>query len=122
MVADRVDVLTRKTGEDKSWHWSSDGKGEFTIAPGERDTPGTTVALHFKKDAKEFLEESRVRHIIKTYSEHISFPVKLGEDTLNSAEAIWTRPAKDISEEQHTEFYRHTSHASTTMARDARPG
>ena len=91
MVADRVDVLTRKAGEDKSWQWSSDGKGEFTIEQGERNTSGTTVVLHLKKDAKEFLEESRIRHIIKTYSEHISFPVKLGGDTLNSASAIWTR-------------------------------
>ena len=111
MVADRVDVLTRKAGEDQSWLWSSDGKGDFSIEAGERDTAGTTVVLHLKKDAKEFLEESRIRHIIKTYSEHISFPVKLGDDTLNSASAIWTRPPKDITEEQHTEFYHHTSHA-----------
>lgn len=111
MVADRVDVLTRKAGEEEAWFWSSDGKGEFTIEPGERDAGGTTVALHLKKDAKEFLEESRIRHIIKTYSEHISFPVKLGSETLNSASAIWTRSPKDITEEQHTEFYHHTAHA-----------
>ena len=111
MVADRVDVLTRKAGEDKSWQWSSDGKGEFSIEPGERDASGTTVVLHLKKNAKEFLEESRIRHIINTYSEHISFPVKLGDDTLNSASAIWTRAPKDITEEQYTEFYHHTSHA-----------
>lgn len=111
MVADRVDVLTRKAGEEKSWQWSSDGKGEFTIEPGEREACGTTVVLHMKKDAKEFLEESRIRHIINTYSEHISFPVKLGSNTLNSASAIWTRAPKDITEEQHIEFYHHTSHA-----------
>ncbi|PIL20244.1 heat shock protein Hsp90 [Puniceibacterium antarcticum] len=111
MVADRVDVLTRKAGEEKSWLWSSDGKGEFSIEPAERDANGTIVTLHLKKDAKEFAEDARVRHIIKTYSEHISFPVKLGEETLNAASAIWTRPAKDISAEQYTEFYRHTSHA-----------
>ena len=111
MVADRVDVLTRKAGEDESWQWSSDGKGEFTIEPAERDAPGTTVVLHLKKDAKEFLEESRIRHIIKTYSEHISFPVKLGDDTLNAASALWTRAPKDITEDQHTEFYHHVSHA-----------
>ena len=111
MVADRVDVLTHKAGEDESWQWSSDGKGEFTIEPAERDAPGTTVVLHLKKDAKEFLEESRIRHIIKTYSEHISFPVKLGDDTLNAASALWTRAPKDITEDQHTEFYHHVSHA-----------
>lgn len=111
MVADNVDVLTRKAGEEESWQWSSNGKGEFTIEPGARETSGTTVVLHLKKDAKEFLDESRIRHIINTYSEHISFPVKLGDDTLNSASAIWARAPKDITEEQYTEFYRHASHA-----------
>ena len=111
MVAESVDVLTRKAGEQESWQWSSDGKGEFTIEPGDREISGTTVVLHLKKDGKEFLEESRVRQIINTYSDHISFPVKLGDDTLNSASAIWTRAPKDITEEQHTEFYHHTSHA-----------
>ena len=111
MVADRVDVVTRKAGETMSWQWSSDGKGEFTIEPGERATSGTRVTLHLKKDAKEFLEESRIRHIINTYSEHISFSVKLGDETLNSASAIWTRAPKDITEEQHIEFYHQTSHS-----------
>ncbi|MDU9007157.1 molecular chaperone HtpG [Sedimentitalea todarodis] len=111
MVASKVDVLTRKAGESEAWLWSSDGKGAFTIEPAERDTSGTTVTLHLKKDAKEFAEEARIRHIIKTYSEHIGFPVKLGDETLNAAEALWTRPAKDITKEQYTEFYRHTSHA-----------
>lgn len=111
MVAEKVDVLTRKAGEETAWHWSSDGKGEFTIEPDARDGAGTTVTLYLKKDAKEFLEDARIRHIITTYSEHISFPVTLGEDTLNSASAIWTRPPKDVTEEQHTEFYRHVSHA-----------
>ena len=111
MVATKVDVLTRKAGEDEAWLWSSDGKGSFTIEPAQRDTSGTTVTLHLKKDAKEFAEDARIRHIIKTYSEHISFPVKLGDETLNVAEALWIRPAKDISDEQYTEFYRHSSHA-----------
>lgn len=111
MVAARVDVVTRKAGETEAWLWSSDGKGEFSIAPAERASCGTTVTLNLKKDAKEFAEEARVRHIIKTYSEHISFPVKLGDETLNTAEALWTRPAKEISQEQYTEFYRQNSHA-----------
>jgi len=111
MVASQVDVTTRKAGEEEAWLWSSDGKGSFTIEPATRDEAGTTVTLHLKKDAKEFADEARIRHIIKTYSEHISFPVTLGEDTLNAAEALWTCPAKDITEEQYTEFYRHTSHA-----------
>lgn len=111
MVADSVDVVTRKAGEEQSWLWSSDGKGQFSIEPGERDECGTTVILHLKKDAKEFLEETRIRHIIKTYSDHIGFPVMLDAETLNSASAIWTRDPKEVTEEQHTEFYHHTSHA-----------
>ncbi len=111
MVSDRVDVVTRKAGEAEAWLWSSDGKGEFSIEPSERNERGTTVTLHIKKDAKEFLEESRIRHIIKTYSDHIGFPVKLGEETLNEASAIWTRQPKEINEEQHREFYHHIAHA-----------
>ena len=111
MVASNVDVLTRKADETAGWLWSSDGKGEFSIQSAERAGAGTTVTLHLKKDAKEFAEEARIRHIIKTYSEHISFPVKLGEETLNTAEALWTQPAKDITDEQYAEFYRQTSHA-----------
>lgn len=111
MVADRVDVVTRKAGEKDAWLWSSDGKGEFSIEPATRDERGTTVTLHIKKDAKEFLEEARLKHIIKTYSDHIGFPVKLGDETLNAASALWTRPPKEITEQQHTEFYHHTAHA-----------
>lgn len=111
MVSDRVDVITRKAGEEQAWLWSSDGKGEFTIEHVTKEATGTSVTLHLKKDAKEFLEDVRIRHIIRTYSDHISFPVVLGEDVLNEASALWTRPTKDITEEQHTEFYRHTAHA-----------
>lgn len=111
MVAENVSVTTRKAGEKEAWLWASDGKGQFTIEPTTRDGNGTSVTLLLKKDAKEFLEDARVQHIIRTYSDHISFPVLLGEDTLNSASAIWTRPAKDITSEQYTEFYRHSGHA-----------
>ncbi len=111
MVAENVSVTTRKAGEKEAWLWASDGKGQFTIEPTTRDGNGTSVTLSLKKDAKEFLEDARVQHIIRTYSDHISFPVLLGEDTLNSASAIWTRPAKDITSEQYTEFYRHSGHA-----------
>ncbi|AGI71772.1 chaperone protein HtpG [Octadecabacter arcticus 238] len=111
MVADSVDVLTRKAGEEQSWLWASDGKGQFAIEPGNRTECGTTVILHMKKDAKEFLEEARIRHIVKTYSDHISFPVLLDAEPLNSASAIWTRNPKEVTDDQHTEFYHHTSHA-----------
>ena len=111
MVADRVDVLTRKAGEDEAWLWSSDGKGAFSIEPAARDGRGTTVTLFIKKDAKEFLEQARLRHIVATYSDHVGFPVAFGDETLNAASAIWARPPKDVTAEQHTEFYHHTAHA-----------
>jgi molecular chaperone HtpG len=111
MVADRVDVITRKAGEDEAWLWSSDGKGAFTIEPATRDERGTTVTLHIKKDAKEFLEDARLRHIVTTYSDHVGFPVTFGEETLNAASAIWARVPKDVTAEQHTEFYHHSAHA-----------
>ena len=114
MVASKVDVLTRKAGEDEAWLWSSDGKGSFTIEPATRDAAGTTVTLHLKKDAKEFADPARIRHIIKTYSDHINFPVKLGDEALNAAQALWTKAPKDITEDQYTEFYKHTSHAFDT--------
>ncbi|HEY9080391.1 molecular chaperone HtpG [Magnetovibrio sp.] len=115
MVSDKVEVTTQKAGEKESWLWVSDGKGQFTIeevnGDAARSERGTTVVLHLKKDAKEFLETSRVTHIVKTYSDHIGFPVVLGEETLNAVSAIWTRAAKDVTAEQYKEFYHHSAHA-----------
>jgi molecular chaperone HtpG len=115
MVSDKVEVTTRKAGEKESWLWVSDGKGEYTIESAERSERGTQVVLHLKKDAKEFLDASRVTHVVKTYSDHIGFPVTLvdseGGKTLNEASAIWTRSAKDVTAEQYKEFYHHSAHA-----------
>lgn len=122
MVCDKVEVTTRKAGEKESWLWVSDGKGEFSIDSAERDERGTTVVLHLKKDAKEFLDPSRITHIVKMYSDHIGFPVTLmgdkadgddeaKEETLNAASAIWTRAPQDVNAEQYKEFYHHTAHA-----------
>jgi molecular chaperone HtpG len=115
MAADRVDVITRKAGEAAAWRWSSDGKGEFSIEPGERAARGTSVVLHLRADADEFLESQRLRTIVKKYSDHIAFPILLGDgdgaETLNAASSLWTRPKKDITESQYKEFYRHVSHS-----------
>jgi molecular chaperone HtpG len=125
MVADTVSVSTRKAGEEHGWKWVSDGKGEFTIAE-QADLPrGTAICLHLKDDELEFLEDFRLRHVVKTYSDHIALPVilkaqpdaegNLGEDeSLNSASALWTRPKSEITEEQYTEFYHHIAHAFDT--------
>lgn len=115
MVAERVDVLTKKAGEDKAWMWSSDGHGEFTIEEAERDGRGATVILHLNKKDKEYLDETRLDHVVKSHSDHIGIPIvmagKDGENTLNSALALWTMPKKDITADQYKEFYNHVGHA-----------
>ncbi len=115
MVSDQVTVLTRRAGEDRAWLWSSDGKGEVTVDEGERPGRGTTVTLHMAEGEDEFLEASRIRHIVTTYSDHIGIPIVLtaesGEDTLNTASALWTRDRKDITDDQYKEFYHHAAHA-----------
>ena len=114
MVAERVEVVSRRAGSDAAWKWTSDGKGEFTLAEAERETNGTTVTLFLDKKETEYLDAARIRNIVKTYSDHVGLPILLraeGEDeTLNAAAALWTRPAKEITPEQYTEFYRHVGH------------
>jgi molecular chaperone HtpG len=113
IVADRVEVTSLMAGETQAWSWTSDGSGEFTVAEAVRESRGTSVAVHLKKAEKEFLEPERLRHIIKTYSDHIPIPIQLdGQDEkLNAASALWTLPRKDISQEQYKEFYHHVGHA-----------
>lgn len=116
MVADKVEVISRKAGEEQAWKWVSEGKGEFSIEETSCDHPGsgTDVILHMKKDETEFLEPQRIEHIIRTYSDHITIPVILLDDKeekkLNQASALWTRPKTEISEDQYKEFYHHVSH------------
>jgi len=115
MVSDKVEVLTRRAGDEKAWIWSSDGLGEYTVAAAEKAGRGTIITLHLKEDAAEFLEDARLRNIVKTYSDHIAIPILLakgedGEDALNEASALWTRQKSEITPEQYTEFYRHVSH------------
>ena len=116
MVADNVTVASRRAGADEAWQWESDGKGSFTITAADSDTArGTKVTLHLAKGEKEFLEAARISHIIKTYSDHIALPINLVGDEgaaeqLNAASALWSRPRKEVSEEQYTEFYHHVGH------------
>jgi len=119
-----VEVLSKKAGEDKAPLWASDGIGEYTISDAEKDSAGTEITLHVKKDAEEFLEVMRLKNIIKTYSDHITLPITLiskSEDAeaeeketsekVNDGTALWARPKSDITEEQYKEFYHHVSHA-----------
>ncbi len=119
MVADKVEVLSKKAGDDKAWLWSSDGRGEFTISEAERPGRGTDVIVHISKKEEEYLEPARIEHIVKQHSDHIGIPiVLLGEDgektgeeqTLNTASALWTREKKSITPEQYKEFYHHVGH------------
>ena len=98
MVAESVEVFSRRAGDSVGWRWSSDGKGSFTVAESEEaPARGTRIVLHLKKDAKEFVEADRLRNIVRTYSDHIAIPIRLeteanGEaaETLNQASALWT--------------------------------
>lgn len=114
MVAEKVEVTTRKAGEDTAWLWTSAGEGEYTINEATRDSHGTTIKLYIREDQDEYLEDMRLRNIVTTYSDHIDIPIVLlgeEEENLNSASAIWTRQSKDVSEEQYKEFYHHVAHA-----------
>ena len=113
IVADRVEVKSRKAGSEESWCWASDGKGEFTVTPGDKATRGTEVVIHLKTGEHEFLEAERLRHIVGKYADHIAIPVTLaGEDKpANRAGALWLRPKAEITAEQYKEFYHHTAHA-----------
>jgi molecular chaperone HtpG len=115
MVADKVEVTSRKAGSDEAWRWTSDGKGEFSVEPGEREKRGTTIVLYLREDAAEYVEPSRLREIVKTYSDHVALPIVLDhkgkEETLNAASALWMRPKSEIKPEQYKEFYHHVGHA-----------
>lgn len=115
MVADEVEVLTRRAGDQAGWRWVSDGKGEFTVAAAAATSRGTTIVLHLKKGEDEFLEPTRLKHIVAKYSDHIAVPIRLvdgdKEETLNSASALWMRAKSEVTAEQHKEFYHHVAHA-----------
>ena len=124
MVASHIDVISSRAGSQESWKWSSEGQGEFTVTPTESVHRGTQIILHLKDSAEEFLDEWRLRNVVKTYSDHIALPVILvnagkddekgepGKDeTLNTASAVWLRTPSDVTEDQYKEFYRHISHA-----------
>ncbi len=118
MVAERVEVFSRRAGEAQGWLWASDGQGSYSVAESDEAPPrGTRIVLHLKKDAKDFLEPARLRDIVRTYSDHIAIPIRLAPDkedeaveTLNQASALWTRSKSEITDEQYREFYHHVGH------------
>ncbi len=117
MVADEITVTSRKAGEDKAYTWHSDGQGEYTVSDTDREfARGTEVVLHVKAEEESFVDHFRIKHIIKSYSDHVAVPIYFidqngHENQVNSSSAIWTRPKSEISDEQYKEFYKSVSHA-----------
>jgi molecular chaperone HtpG len=115
MVADRIEVRSRKAGEATGWLWSSKGAGEYSIEPCEKAGRGASIRLYLKKDAREFADPVQLRTIVTTYSDHIGIPIYLRngekEDRVNEASALWARPKSEITDDQYREFYHHVAHA-----------
>ena len=118
MVADKITVTSRKASEDKVYIWESDGKGEYTIDDSDKEfARGTEMILHIKSEEESFVDHFRVKHIIKSYSDHIAVPIFFvdennNETQVNSSSALWTRSKNEIDEEQYKEFYKSVSHAT----------
>jgi len=124
MVADKVEVVSRKAGEETAWKWTSDGKTGFEIEPAERPVAGTSVTLFFNEEGKEYANSYKLREIVKKYSNHIAFPIFLTADTsewneeekrsvnkrtteqINSASAMWRRPKSELQDEDYKELYK----------------
>ena len=123
IVAERVEVDSRKAGtpEEEGVHWESRADGDFTVETIQRADRGTTVTLHLKEDSKEFADPFRLRSLIRRYSDHIGFPVRMrkeGEasleyETVNQAKALWTLPRTEIKDEEYKQFYQHLAHDFT---------
>lgn len=114
MVADKVEIITRRAGEDQAWKWVSNGCDGFEISEAERSGNGTDIKLFLKKDDSNYTDTIYLRHIIRTYSDHVEYPIVLelgeaGEETVNSASALWMRHKSEITEDQYKEFYHHVS-------------
>jgi molecular chaperone HtpG len=114
MVAQKVEVTTKRAGEEQAYRWTSDGVEGFDIVEAERTVSGTDIKLYLKDDAKDFTDTVYLRHIIRTYSDHINYPIvldlgKAGEETVNTGSALWTKNKAEITEEQYNEFYHHIS-------------
>lgn len=114
MVANKVEVITRRAGEEQAYKWVSDGIEGYEITEAARDKSGTDIKLYLKDDAKDYTDTIYLRHIIRTYSDHINYPIvldlgKAGEETVNTGTALWTQNKAEITDEQYNEFYHHIS-------------
>ncbi|VFR19997.1 Chaperone protein HtpG [plant metagenome] len=128
IVADKVTVVSRRAGlpADQAVRWESDGQGEFSVAQVEKADRGTEVTLHLRADEDDFLDGWRLRSVLRRYSDHISLPIQMRKEdydaekseqvktdeweSVNQANALWTRSKSDVTDEQYREFYKHVSH------------
>lgn len=114
MVASKVEVITKRAGEEQAYKWISNGVDGFEIEEAEKEKSGTDIKLFLKDDAKDFTDTIYLRHIIRTYSDHINYPIvldlgKAGEETVNTGSALWTKNKAEITDDQYNEFYHHIS-------------
>lgn len=114
MVASKVEVVTKRAGEEQAYKWISNGVDGFEIEEAEKEKSGTDIKLFLKDDAKDFTDTIYLRHIIRTYSDHINYPIvldlgKAGEETVNTGSALWTKNKAEITDDQYNEFYHHIS-------------
>ncbi len=120
MIANKVEVISRKFDDEKCWRWESEGTGQFMIAESEEKiTRGVKIILHLKDDAGDFLDRFHIKHVVQTYSDHINFKIEFIPEnleagakieTLNSASALWAKPVSEITAEQYQNFFKHISH------------
>jgi molecular chaperone HtpG len=114
MVADRVEVTSRKAGGEEAFTWASEGAGQFTLAPATRDQPGTDIVLHIKSDASEYLEPVRIETVIRKWADHITLPITVAHDgkdqPANEGTALWRKAKSETTEQSYKEFYRHLGH------------
>lgn len=119
MIAQKVEVISKKLGENEAYIWESEGEGDYNIRKCEDENVkrGTTIKLYLKDDEKDFLDKFHIKHIVQSYSEHITFPIKMkmgttdaSVETLNSGSALWAKSKSEITKEQYNEFYKHIVH------------
>ncbi|HWA80418.1 MAG TPA: molecular chaperone HtpG [Acetobacteraceae bacterium] len=119
MVAERVEVVSRRPDSTEAWLWSSDGSG-FSLSPAERESAGTSVTLFLKADAEEFLDPVVLESIVRKWADHITLPVTIARDgkdlPANEGTALWRKPRTEISEQSYHGFYRHLGHLFDTPA------
>ncbi len=127
MVADKVTVVSRTAGDKaQGVRWESEGQGEFSVETVEKESRGTDVILHLRPEDREFLQEWRLRGIVKQYSDFVEHPIYLvvrqkgkepKEELLNARKAIWLRPRNEITADEYNEFYKHLAHDTEPPAR-----